>query len=73
MTEEQQFRVVFGFLGRIGIEVSGRIALHPELDDRLRSLAGGALATKQQEQDQILAQIAGDSEALTLLAEYLRR
>jgi len=73
MTEEQQFRVVFGFLGRIGIEVSGRIALHPELDDRLRLLAGGALARKQQEQDQILAQIAGDSEALTLLAEYLKR
>jgi hypothetical protein len=31
------------------------------------------LARKQQEQDQILAQIAGNSEALTLLAEYLKR
>jgi hypothetical protein len=73
MTEEQQFRVVFGFLGTIGAEVSGRIAFHPELDDRLRLLADGVLARKQQEQDQILAQIAGDSEALTLLAEYLKR
>jgi hypothetical protein len=72
MTEEQQFRVVFGFLGRIGVEVSGRIALHPELGDRLRLLADGALARKQQEQDQILDQIAGDSEAVTLLAEYLK-
>jgi hypothetical protein len=73
MTEEQEFRVVFDFLGRIGAEVSGRIALHPELDGRLRLLADGALAREQQEQDRILAQIAADSEALTLLAEYLKR
>ena len=73
MTEEEQFRAVFGFLGRIGAEVSGRIALHPELDDQLRLLADGALARRQQEQDQILAQIVGNSEALTLLAEYLSR
>ena len=73
MTEEQQFRAVFGFLGRIGAEVSGRIALYPELDDRLRLLADDALARKPQEQDQILAQIAGNSEAVTLLAEYLKR
>jgi hypothetical protein len=73
MTEEQEFRVVFDFLGRIGAEVSGRIALHPELDGQLRLLADGALAREQQEQDRILAQIAADSEALTLLAEYLKR
>lgn len=73
MTEEQQFRVVFGFLGRMAAEVSGRIALHPELEERLRLLADGGLARKQSEQNQILAQIAGNSEALTLLAEYLKR
>jgi hypothetical protein len=73
MTEEQQFRVVFGFLGRIGAEVSGRVAFHEDLGDRLRLLADGALVGNQQEQDQILAQIAGDSEALMLLADYLKR
>lgn len=73
MTEEQQFQAVLGFLGRMEGEVSGRIALDPELDDRLRLLADGSLARSQQEQDQILAEIAGDSAALSRLAEYLRR
>jgi hypothetical protein len=73
MTEEQQFQAVLGFLGRMEGEVSGRIALDPELDDRLRLLADGSLARSQQEQDQILAEIAGDSAAVSRLAEYLRR
>jgi hypothetical protein len=72
MTEEQQFRVVLGFLGRMGGEVSGRSALEPALDDRLRLLADGFLARRQQEQDRVLAGIAGDSEALIRLAEYLK-
>ena len=73
MTEEQQFQAVLGLLARIGGEVSGRIALDPELDDRLRLLAEGSYARSQQEQDAILAEIAADSDALGRLAEYLRR
>ena len=72
MTEEQQFRVVLGFLGRMGGEVSGRIALDPDLDDRLRLLADGSLARRQQEQDQLLTEIAADSAAMNRLAEYLK-
>jgi hypothetical protein len=72
MTEEQQFRVVLGFLGRMDGEVSGRSALEPALDDRLRLLADGFLARRQQEQDRVLAEIAGDSEALIRLVEYLK-
>jgi predicted transcriptional regulator len=73
MTEEQQFRAVLGFLGRMAGEVSGRIALDPELDDRLRLLAEGSYSRSQNEQDAILAEIATDSEALGHLAELLRR
>jgi hypothetical protein len=72
MTEEQQFRVVLDFLGRMGGEVSGRIALDPALDDRLRLLADGFLVRRKQEQDRVLAELAGDSEALIRLAEYLK-
>ncbi len=72
MTEEQQFRVVLGFLGRMGGEVSGRIALDPDLDDRLRLLVDGSLARRQQEQDQLLTEIAEDSAAMNRLAEYLK-
>jgi hypothetical protein len=72
MTEEQQFRVVLGFLGRMGGEVSGRIALDPDLDDRLRLLADGSLARRQQEQDQLLTEITEDSAAMNRLAEYLK-
>jgi hypothetical protein len=72
MTEEEQFRVVFGFLGRMDGEVSGRIALDPDLDDRLRLLADGSLARRQQEQDQLLTEIAEDSAAMNRLAEYLK-
>jgi hypothetical protein len=72
MTEEEQFRVVLGFLGRMGGEVSGRIALDPGLDDRLRLLADGSLAGREQEQDQLLTEIAEDSAAINRLAEYLK-
>jgi hypothetical protein len=72
MTEEEQFRVVLGFLVRMGGEVSGRIALDPDLDDRLRLLADGSLARRQQEQDQLLTEIAVDSAAMSRLAEYLK-
>ena len=73
MTEEQQFRAVLGFLSRTAGEVSGRIALDPELDGRIRLLADGSFARSQEEQNAILAEIAADSEALGQLAEYLRR
>ena len=73
MTEEQQFRAVLSLLGRTAGEVSGRIALDPELDDRLRLLAEGSYARSQQEQDAILAKIVTDSEALGHLAELLKR
>jgi hypothetical protein len=73
MTEEQQFQAVLGFLGRMGGEVSGRLALDPELDDRLRLFAGGSYARSQEEQNAILAEIVADSQALGRLAEYLRR
>jgi hypothetical protein len=73
MTEEQQFRAVLGFLARSGSEVSGRIALDRDLDDRLRLFAEGSYARSQTEQDAILAEISTDSEALGRLAEYLRR
>jgi hypothetical protein len=72
MTEEQQFRAMLGFLGRMGGEVSGRIALDPDLDDRLRLLADGSLARRQQEQDQLLTEITEDSAAMNRLAEYLK-
>jgi hypothetical protein len=72
MTEEQQFRVLLGFLGRMGGEVSGRIAVAPDLDDRLRLFANGSLARRQQEQDQLLTEIAEDSAAMNRLAEYLK-
>ena len=72
MTEEQQFRVLLGFLGRMGGEVSGRIALAPDLDDRLRLFANGSLARRQQEQDQLLTEIAEDSAAMNRLAQYLK-
>ena len=51
MTEEQQFRAVLGFLGRFGAEVSGRIALDPDFDDRLRLLADGSFARDQKALD----------------------
>ena len=73
MTDEQQFQAVLGFLARLGSEVSGRIGLDPELDDRLRLLADGSYARSEKEQDTILAEIAADSEALGRLAEYLRK
>lgn len=73
MTEEQQFQAVLGFLGRMGGEVAGRIALDPELEHRIRLLADGSYARSQQEQDAILVEIASDSEALGRLAAYLRR
>jgi len=73
MTDEQQFRAVLGFGARLGSEVSGRIGLDPELDDRLRLLADGSYARSEKEQDTILAEIAADSEALGRLAEYLRK
>jgi hypothetical protein len=73
MTEEQQFRAVFGFLGRMAGDVTGRIALDPELDDRLRLLADGSYARNQKDQEAILAEIVGDSEALGRLAQYLQR
>jgi hypothetical protein len=72
MTEEEQFRVMLGFLGRTGGEVSGRIALDPDLDDRLRLLADGSLAGRELEQDQLLTEIAEDSAAINRLAEYLK-
>ena len=72
MTEEQQFQAVLGFLGRMGGEVTGRIALDPELEHRIRLLADGSYARSQQEQDAILVEIASDSEALGRLAAYLR-
>jgi len=73
MTEEQQFQAVLGFIGRRGGEVFGRIALDPELDDRLRLFADGSYARSQEEQNAILAEIIADSEALGRLAEYLRK
>ena len=73
MTEEQQFQAVLGFLGRMGGEVSGRIALDPELEDRLRLFADGSYARSQEEQNAILTEIVSDSQALGRLAEYLRR
>ena len=73
MTEEEQFRTVLGFLGTLDGEVQGRMALDPNLDDRLRSLAEGAFARSQQEQDRILAEIVTNSAALGRLADYLRR
>ena len=71
MTEEQQFRAVLSLLGRMEGEVSGRIALDPELDSRLRLLADG-LVENEREQEQLLAAIAKDESALTRLAEYLQ-
>jgi hypothetical protein len=73
MTEDEQFRAVLGFLGRFAGEVSGRSALDPEFDRRLRLFADGSFARDQKAQDDITAAIAGDSEALGRLAEYLRR
>ena len=72
MTEEQQFRAVLGFLGRLGAEVSGRIALDPDFDDRLRLLADGSFARDQKALDDIIAVTAGDPEALSRLADHLR-
>jgi hypothetical protein len=72
MTEEEQFQAVLGFVGRMGGEVSGRIALDPELDQRIRLLADGSYARSQEEQDAILGEIARDSQALGCLAAYLR-
>ena len=72
MTEEEQFQAVLGFVGRMGGEVAGRIALDPELDHRIRLLADGSYARSQEERDAILVEIARDSEALGRLAAYLR-
>jgi hypothetical protein len=73
MTEDQQFRTVLGFLGGMAGEVSGRVALDPELNDRLRLFAEGSYVGSQREQDAILAEIVTDSEALGHLAELLKR
>ena len=72
MTEEEQFQAVLGFVGRMGGEVEGRIALDPELDQRIRLLADGSYARSQEERDAILVEIAHDSQALGRLAAYLR-
>lgn len=73
MTEEQKFQAVLGFLGRMDSEVSGRIALDPELDGRLRLFADGSYARSQEAQNAILAEVVADSEALGRLAEYLMK
>jgi hypothetical protein len=73
MTDEQQFRAILGFLGRFGAEVSGRIALDPEFDGRLRLFADGSFAREPKTQDALITAIAGNAEALSRLADHLRR
>jgi hypothetical protein len=72
MDEEDQFRVVFGFLERLGTEVSGRSAdsLDAEMETKIRGLAAGTL--DENERDQVLEEISRNRAGLELLASCLR-
>jgi hypothetical protein len=73
MDEEDQFRVMLGFLERFEEEVSGRSAesLDPEMAAKIRELASGTLDDKQREQ--VLEKVARNRAGLELLATCLQR
>jgi hypothetical protein len=72
MDEEDQFRVVFGFLERFGIEVGGRSAgsLDAEMETKICGLAAGTL--NEDEREQVLEEISRSRAGLELLASCLR-
>jgi hypothetical protein len=73
MDEEDQFRVVLGFLERFEEEVGGRSAesLDPDMATKIRELAAGTLDDKQREQ--VLEEVARNRAGLELLATCLQR
>ena len=72
MDEENQFRVVFGFLERFETEVSGRSAesLDADMETKIRGLAAGLL--DDDEREQVLEEISRNRAGLELLASCLR-
>ena len=73
MDEEDQIRVMLGFLHRFEEEVSGRSAetLDPDMAAQIRELAAGTLDDKQR--DQVIEEVARNRAGLELLATCLQR
>ena len=72
MDEEDQFRALFGFLGRFESEVSGRSAesLDADMEAKIRGLAAGTL--DDNEREQVLEELSSNRAGLELLASCLR-
>jgi hypothetical protein len=72
MDEEDQFRVLFGFLERFQADVGGRSAesLDAEMEAKIRGLAAGTLDNKDREQ--VLEELSRNRAGLELLASCLR-
>jgi hypothetical protein len=72
MDDEEQFRVVFGFLGRLQPEVGGRSAepISPDMEVKIRELAAGTL--HDPEREQVLEEVARNRANLDFLARCLQ-
>jgi hypothetical protein len=72
MDEEDQFRVLVGFLERFQADVGGRSAepLGAEIEAKIRGLAAGTLDDKDREQ--VLEELSRNRAGLELLASCLR-
>ena len=72
MEEEDQFRVLFGFLERRESDVSGRSAesLDAEMEAKIRGLAAGTL--DDNEREEVLQALSSNRVGLELLASCLR-
>ena len=72
MDEEDQFRVLVGFLERFHADVGGRSAepLGAEIEAKIRGLAAGTLNAKDREQ--VLEELSRNRAGLELLASCLR-
>ena len=72
MDEEDQFRVLFGFLERFQADVGGRSVepLDAEMEAKIRGLAAGTLDNKDREQ--VLEELSRNRAGLELLASCLR-
>jgi hypothetical protein len=72
MEEEDQFRVLFGFLERRESDVSGRSAesLDAEMEAKIRGLAAGTL--DDNEREEVLQALSSNRAGLELLASCLR-
>ena len=72
MDEQDQFRVMLGFLDRFEGEVGGRSeSLDPDMVAKIRELAAGTLDERQREL--VLEEVSRNRAGLELLATCLQR